>query len=107
MAYGVLLYDRFENEASSAQYMEQSQALLKKVLSMPGVVSFMGYRAVSGSPNTISITEFRTIEDVRRAAESDELRAVFEAMEASGTRPMLLIMERSPLTPEPILAPQA
>lgn len=107
MAYGVLLYDRFETAGLSAEYAEQSRALLSKVLSMPGAVSFMGYRSLSGSPNTISITEFKTIEDVQRAANSDELKAVLKAMEASGTKPTLLIMERSPLTPEPILAPRA
>jgi quinol monooxygenase YgiN len=102
MAYGVLLYDRFETGSSSDEYMQQSRALVRRVLAMPGAVSFMGYRSLSGSPNTITITEFKTIEDVQRAAASDELKAVFKAMEASGTKPTLLIMERSPLTPEPI-----
>ncbi|SFL65074.1 hypothetical protein [Methylobacterium pseudosasicola] len=107
MAFGVLLYDRFETDPPGDEYASQSRALIKRVLSMPGAVSFMGYRSVSGSPNTISITEFKTLEDVQRAAASDELKAVFKAMEASGTKPTLLIMERSPLTPEPIKAPNA
>lgn len=107
MAFGVLLYDRFETDPPSDAYAAQSRALIERVLSIPGAVSFMGYRSVSGSPNTISVTEFKTLEDVQRAAESDELKAVFKAMEASGTKPTLLIMERSPLTPEPIKASDA
>ncbi|UMY16068.1 hypothetical protein MMB17_15225 [Methylobacterium organophilum] len=104
MAYGVLLYDRFEPDTLDEAYVQQVQGLLDRVLSMPGAISFMGYRSLAGSPNTISFTEFDTVEDAQRAAASEELQAVFKAMEATGTRPTLLVMERSPLTPNPIMA---
>lgn len=104
MAYGVLLYDRFEPETVTAEYANVAMSLVARVLAMPGAVSFMGYRSVSGSPNTMSVTEFKSIDDVRRAADSDDFKAVFEKMEAYGTKPVLLIMERSPLTPRPIMA---
>jgi hypothetical protein len=47
--------------------------------------------------------EFRTLEEARRAAASDHLKAVLEEIRSTGTdHPKVLVVERSPFTPEPL-----
>jgi hypothetical protein len=47
--------------------------------------------------------DFRTLEDARRAVTSDHLKAILQEIRSTGTDyPRVLVVERSPFTPEPL-----
>jgi hypothetical protein len=48
--------------------------------------------------------EFRTVEDTRRAQASEPLRKVLDGLQSVGVTAQVLLVERSPFTPEPIPA---
>jgi len=55
------------------------------------------------SPNTTTMLDFRTLEDARRSAASDHLKAILQEIRSTGTdHPRVLVVERSPFTPEPL-----
>jgi hypothetical protein len=56
------------------------------------------------SPNTIAMLEFRTVEDARRVQASEPLRKVLDGFQSVGVAAQVLLVERSPFTPEPIPA---
>ena len=65
----------------------------------------MAYRTTDGaSPNTITLLNFRTLDEARAAAASDQMKAVLQNLRAVGAYPTVLVVERSPFTPEPIRA---
>jgi hypothetical protein len=68
-------------------------------------VSFMAYRTTDGaSPDTITMLEFRTVKDTRRAQASEQLQKVLDGLQSVGVTVRVLLVERSPFTPEPIPA---
>ena len=72
---------------------------------MPGAMSFMAYRAAhQNSPDTFTLLEFRTMEEARQAAASEPMTQVLDELRAFGAMAKVLLVERSPFTPEPILA---
>ena len=64
----------------------------------------MAYRTVEGaSPNTITMLDFRTLEEARKAANSVHLKTILQEMRSTGMdHPQVLVVERSPFTPEPL-----
>jgi hypothetical protein len=76
---------------------------IARLLQTPGAVSFMAWRTVNASsPNTTTMLEFATLEEAKKAAASDHVKAIVEEIRATGTdRPKVLVVERSPFTPEP------
>src|SRR3954454_11967118 len=69
----------------------------------PGAVSFIAYRTADGaSPNTMAMLDFRTLDEAKKAVASDHLKAVLAELRATRADPKVLIVERSPFTPEPI-----
>jgi hypothetical protein len=64
----------------------------------------MAYRAVElASPNTTTLLEFRTLEEAKKAAASVHLKTILQEMRSTGMdHPRLLVVERSPFTPEPL-----
>jgi hypothetical protein len=48
--------------------------------------------------------EFRTLEDAREAAASKPVTKVLDALRSVGAMAKVLLVERSPFTPEPIRA---
>jgi hypothetical protein len=48
------------------------------------------------------VLEFRTLDEAKKAVASDHLRAVLDELRATRADPKVLIVERSPFTPEPI-----
>jgi hypothetical protein len=48
--------------------------------------------------------EFRTVEDARQGARSEEIKPVLDGLRSVGSAPKVLLVERSPFTPEPIQA---
>ena len=76
---------------------------IAQLLKVPGAISLMAYRTADGSsPNTITMLEFRSVEEARRAATSDEIKPVLDGLRSVGAPPRVLLVERSPFTPEPI-----
>jgi hypothetical protein len=73
-----------------------------QLLKVPGVISFMAYRTADGSsPNTITMLEFRTVEEARQEATSNEIKPVLDGLRSVGAAPKVLVVERSPFTPAP------
>ncbi|WP_134499974.1 DUF1330 domain-containing protein [Microvirga pakistanensis] len=105
MAYVMFQYDRPTESHRWNDYNQRVRDWIAQLLEVPGAVSFMAYRTFDGtSPDTITMLEFRTVEDTRRAQASEQLRAVLDGLRSLGVTVKVLLVERSPFTPEPIPA---
>ena len=72
---------------------------------VPGAVSFMAYRtADDASPNTMTLLEFRSLDEARHATSSEQMTGVVQGLRSIGAFPKILLVERSPFTPEPLRA---
>jgi hypothetical protein len=98
----VFQYDRPTDTRNWTEYNRHVRDWIAQLLKVPGAISPMAYRTADGSsPNTITMLEFRTIEEARRAASSEQIKSVLDSLKSVGSAPKLLL-ERSPFTPEPI-----
>jgi hypothetical protein len=105
MAYVMFQYDRPTDSHRWNDYNKQVRDWIGQLLQIPGAVSFVAYRTADGaSPDTITMLEFQTIEDARKAAASEPMKSVFDGLRSVGAVPKVLLVERSPFTPEPLLA---
>jgi hypothetical protein len=105
MAYIMLQYDRPTDSHHWNDYNQQVRDWIAQLLQIPGAVSFVAYRTSDGaSPDTITMLEFRTVEDTRRAQASEQLTKVLDGLKSVGVITRVLLVERSPFTPEPIPA---
>jgi hypothetical protein len=105
MAYVMFQYDRPTDSHRWNDYNQQVSDWIAQLLQIPGAVSFVAYRTSDGaSPDTITMLEFRTVEDTRRAQTSEQLRKVLDGLRSVGVTAQVLLVERSPFTPEPIPA---
>ena len=105
MAYVMFQYDRPTDSHRWNDYNQQVRDWIAQLLQIPGAVSFVAYRTFDGaSPDTITMLEFRTVEDTRRAQTSEQLRKVLDGLRSVGVTAQVLLVERSPFTPEPIPA---
>ena len=105
MAILMLQYDRpTEHTRNWHDYNGRVRDWIARLLHTPGAVSFMAYRTADGaSPNTTTLLEFRTLEEARRTAASGRLKAILEEIRSTGAdHPRVLVIERSPFTPEPL-----
>ena len=105
MASLMLQYDRpTDHTRNWNDYNGRVRDWIARLLQTPGAISFMAYRTTDGaSPNTIAMLEFHTLEEARRAAASDHLKAILQEIRSTGTdHPRVLVVERSPFTPEPL-----
>src|ERR671939_1816309 len=96
MANIMLQYDRpTEHTRNWTDYNSRVRDWIARLLQTPGAVSLMAYRTVDGaSPNTITMLEFRTLEDARKAAASDRLKTILQEMRSTGVdRPRVLVVE--------------
>jgi len=65
----------------------------------------MAYRTTDGaSPDTITMLEFHTVEDARKAVASEQMQSILDGLRSVGVAAKILLVERSPFTPEPIPA---
>ena len=64
----------------------------------------MAYRTADGaSPNTTTMLDFDTLAEARQVAASAHLKAVLEEIRSAGVHHLkVLLVERSPFTPEPL-----
>ena len=61
---------------------------IDQLLAAPGAVSFMAYRTADGaSPNTMTLLEFGTAEEARKATASEPLTAVLQGLRSLGITP--------------------
>jgi len=105
MASVMFQYDRPTDNRLWAEYNRQVRDWIADLLALPGAVSFIAYRTTDGaSPNTTTLLEFRTLDEARTATTSEQMKSVLQSLKAVGTTAKVLIVERSPFTPEPIHA---
>jgi hypothetical protein len=105
MAYLMFQYDRPTDAQNWNNYNRYVGAWITQLLHLPGAVSFVAYRAAhQNSPDTFTLLEFRTMEEARQAAASEPMKHVLDELRAFGAVAKVLPLERSPFTPEPILA---
>ncbi len=105
MASVMFQYDRPTDNRLWAEYNRQVRDWIADLLALPGAVSFMAYRTADGaSPNTITMLEFRTLNEARTAVSSEQMKGVLQSLRAVGSHATVLLVERSPFTPEPIRA---
>ncbi len=105
MSYVMFQYDRPTDTRNWHDYNSRVRDWIAQLLKAPGAVSFMAYRTADGaSPNTITLLEFSTLEEARGATSSEPVRSVIEGLRSVGAPPRVLIVERSPFTPEPLKA---
>ena len=105
MAYVMCQYDRPTDTRNWTEYNKHVTNWIAQLLKVSGAISFMAYRTADGSsPDTIIMLEFRSVEEARRAATSDEIKPVLDGLRSVGAAPRVILVERSPFTPEPIRA---
>jgi hypothetical protein len=105
MAYVMFHYDRPTDPHRWNDNNQHVRDWIAQLLQIPGAVSFVAYRTSDGaSPNTITMLEFRTVEDTRRAQASEQLKKVLDGLGSVRVTTRVLLVERSPFTPEPIPA---
>ena len=105
MAYVMFQYDRPTDTRNWNDYNGKVGGWIDQLLAAPGAVSFVAYRTADGvSPNTMTLLEFGTAEEARKATTSEPLTAVLQGLRSLGITPKVLLVERSPFTPEPIRA---
>ena len=103
MAYIMFQYDRPTDTRNWHDYNKQARDWIAQLLKVPGAISFVAYRTADGSsPNTITMLEFRTVDEARRAATSEQIKPVLNGLKSVGAPPRVVLVERSPFTPEPI-----
>ncbi len=105
MTYVMLQYDRPTDTQHWNDYNRHVRDWITQLLQLPGAVSFMAYRtAQQESPDTFAMLEFRTMEEARQAAASEPMNRILDELRSVGAVVRVLLVERSPFTPEPILA---
>lgn len=108
MAYVMFQYDRPTDTLHWNEYNQRVRDWISQLLQTSGAVSFVAYRTADGtSPDTITMLEFRTVDDARNAIISEQLTMVLEGLRSVGAAAEVRIVERSPFTPEPIRAASA
>jgi uncharacterized protein (DUF1330 family) len=105
MAYVMFQYDRPTDTQRWNEYNRHVRDWIARLLQLPGAVSFIAYRAGSeASPDTFTMLEFRTMQEAQQAAASETMKRVLDELRSTGAVASVLLVERSPFTPESILA---
>ena len=105
MAYVMLQYDRPTDTQNWNNYNRHVRGWIDQLLRLPGAISFVAYRtADEASPDTFTMLEFRTMQEARQAAASEPMRRILDELRSVGAVAKVMLVERSPFTPEPILA---
>ena len=105
MAYIMLQYDRPADTRHWNEYNRRVRDWIARLLQLPGAVSFMAYRtAHRESPDTFAMLEFRTMQEAQQAASSEPMMRILDELRSVGAVTKVLVLDRSPFTPEPILA---
>ncbi len=105
MAYLMLQYDRPTDTQNWNNYNRHVRDWIDQLLKLPGAISFVAYRTANqDSPDTITMLEFHTMQEARHATASEPMRRILDELRSTRAVAKVLLLERSPFTPEPILA---
>jgi hypothetical protein len=105
VAYVMLQYDRPTDTQNWNNYNRHVRDWIARLLQLPGAVSLVAYRtADEASPDTFTMLESHTMEEARQAAASEPMKRVLDELRSIGAVARVLLVERSPFTPEPVLA---
>jgi uncharacterized protein (DUF1330 family) len=105
MAYVMFQYDRPTDTQHWNDYNRHVRDWIARLLQLPGAVSFIAFRtAHQESPDTFTMLEFRTMQEAQQAADSEPMKRILDELRSTGAVARVLLIERSPVTPEPILA---
>jgi hypothetical protein len=105
VAYVMLQYNRPTDTQNWNNYNRHVRDWIARLLQLPGAVSLVAYRtADEASPDTFTMLEFHTMEEARQAAASEPMKRVLDELRSIGAVARVLLVERSPFTPEPVLA---
>jgi hypothetical protein len=105
MAYVMLQYDRPSDTLNWNNYNRHVWDWIAQFLKLPGAVSLIAYRtADEASPDTFTMLEFHTLEEPRQAAASEQMKKTLDELRSVEAVASVLLVERSPFAPEPILA---
>ena len=105
MTYVMLQYDRPTDTQNWNNYNRHVRDWIDQLLKLPGAVSFVAYRtADEASPDTFTMLEFHTMQEARQAAASEPMRRILDELRLVGAGAKVLLVERSPFIPEPLLA---
>jgi hypothetical protein len=105
MAYVMLQYDRPTDTQHWNEYNQRVRDWIAQLLRIPGAVSLLAYRTADGaSPNTFTMLEFGSLDDARKAMNSEHMTTILQELRSVGAFAKVLIIEKSPFTPEPIRA---
>ena len=105
MAYVMLQYDRPTDTQNWNNYNQHVRDWIDQLLKLPGAVSFVAYRTANqDSPDTFTRLEFHTMQEAQQAAASEPMRHILDELRSTRAVAKVLLLERSPFTPEPILA---
>jgi hypothetical protein len=103
MAFVMLHYDRPTDTQHWNEYNRRVRDWIAQLLQTPGAVSIVAYRTADGaSPNTITMLEFHSVEEARRAVVPQQITGVLQDLRSVGTIAKVLLVERSPFTLAPI-----
>jgi hypothetical protein len=104
MAYVMFQYDRPTDTQHWNEYNRHVRDWITRLLQLPGAVSFTAYRTSSEViPDTFTMLEFHTMEEAQQAASSEPTKRVLDELRCTGAVARVLLVERSPFTPEPLL----
>jgi hypothetical protein len=105
MTYVMFQYDRPTDRQHWNDYNQHVRDWIAQLLRIPGAVSFMAYRtADAASPDTFTMLKFNTLEEARRAVASEAMTTVLQGLRSVGAVARVVLLERSPFTPDPIPA---
>ena len=103
MVYVMLQYDRPTDTQHWNEYNQHVRDWIAQLLRVPGAISLITYRTADGaSPNTTTLLEFGTLVEARGAVTSEPMTTVRHGLRSVGAPAKVLLVERSPFTPEPI-----
>ncbi|MGF9762448.1 hypothetical protein AAII07_45500 [Microvirga sp. 0TCS3.31] len=105
MAYVMFQYDRLTATQNWNNYNRHVRDWISQLLNLPGAVSFVAYRTTGeANSDTITMLEFRSVEEARQATTSEPMRRILNELRSVGAAAKVLVLEHSPFTPKPTLA---
>jgi hypothetical protein len=105
MASVMFQYDRPTDTKNWNAYNQQVRDWIAQLLHIPGAVSFIAYRTADGtSPDTMTMLEFHTLDEARQAITCEPMQRVLQGLRSVGAAARVILVNRSPFTPEPIRA---
>lgn len=84
------------------EYATWARGAIPRVLALPGLIEFRGYRPASGSHQIVTTTEFATMADWAASVENEIWQDVIADLRTMATDITTEIWGPSPVVPQPI-----